>query len=67
MASPRNEHCANCIGTLSFPMYIYIAFLYSSVHVKRTNLDSLAARNTKDSVRHASTSLQSTDHSNSAV
>ena len=20
MASPRNQHCANCIGTLSFPM-----------------------------------------------
>ena len=20
MASPRNQHCANCIGTLSFPI-----------------------------------------------
>ena len=20
MASPRNQHCANCIGTLSFPV-----------------------------------------------
>ena len=22
MASPVNQHCANCIGTLSFPMWI---------------------------------------------
>ena len=22
MASPDNQHCANCIGTLSFPMGI---------------------------------------------
>ena len=21
MASPGNQHCANCIGTLSFPIY----------------------------------------------
>jgi len=21
MTSPENQHCANCIGTLSFPMY----------------------------------------------
>ena len=22
MASPRNQHCANCIGTLSFPIFV---------------------------------------------
>jgi len=23
MASPGNQHCANCIGTLSFPIKVY--------------------------------------------
>jgi len=31
MASPGNQHCANCIGTLSFP--IYLLFVYGSVYV----------------------------------
>ena len=26
MASPENQHCANCIGTLSFPMANTIAY-----------------------------------------
>jgi len=51
MASPRNQHCANCIGTLSFPICVVhcchshicvfvfrvgIVFTYYSVH--RVNL-----------------------------
>ena len=28
MAKPRNNHCANCIGTLSFPMYRPVAFVH---------------------------------------
>ena len=27
MASPGNQHCANCIGTLSFPTFVYNAKL----------------------------------------
>ena len=26
MASPRNRHCANCVGTLSFPI---VSFVFS--------------------------------------
>jgi len=26
MASPRNQHCANCIGTLSFPIEAAVDF-----------------------------------------
>ena len=31
MASPGNQHCANCIGTLSFP--IALSFLSVSGHL----------------------------------
>jgi len=28
MTKPRNNRCANCIGTLSFPMYRPLAFVH---------------------------------------
>ena len=28
MAGPGNQHCANCIGTLSFPIYRPSACIY---------------------------------------
>ena len=29
MASPRNQHCASCIGTLSFPIHTGAAYCYT--------------------------------------
>jgi len=30
MASPGNQHCASCIGTLSFPIAVFIAFVWDT-------------------------------------
>ena len=32
VASPVNQHCANCIGTLSFPMMMMIEFVLKAVY-----------------------------------
>jgi len=32
VASPGNQHCANCIGTLSFPMMMMIEFVLKAVY-----------------------------------
>ena len=39
MASPGIQHCVNCIGTLSFPM-----FAYKKVKVAHTRLPSVGFR-----------------------
>ena len=35
MASPGNQHCASCIGTLSFPMAlrptVFVAIRYNTI------------------------------------
>jgi len=35
MASPGNEQCANCIGTLSFPITVYESIQKSSARSGR--------------------------------
>jgi len=42
MASPRNQHCANCLGTLSFPMtgISYRTLSTSSLTVPSQTADS---------------------------
>ena len=36
MASPGNQHCANCIGTLSFPIatYVWVEYKDQSNQIK---------------------------------
>jgi len=43
-ASPRNQHCASCIGTLSFPVWRVCVTRRSAVPEKRWSPDSSAGR-----------------------
>ena len=52
MASPANQHCANCIGTLSFPILISVMNHFRAVLLPRTFRQCTA---------QTSTSSQSTD------
>ena len=33
MASPRNPHCANCIGTLSFPIKSCVSLEFGIAYI----------------------------------
>jgi len=63
MASPRNQHCANCIGTLSFPISrscVFNVAMQQSKRLSATMLTEVAKYNCRYSLRSASTTFDST-------
>ena len=50
MASPRNQHCASCIGTLSFPIYRSSCELTSVIIIIIINIIKPGCWITKDPV-----------------
>ena len=63
MASPGNQHCASCIGTISFPISRYCVFSVAMQQSKRlsaTMLTEVAKYNCRYSLRSASTTFHST-------